>query len=117
MKKYQINILFTAAVVALLLLSSCVSGILSTAHPNTTDAPQQNKNVTQDKAIITCYAGGIPRSQMINPESATQLKELFTALVNANARDPCSAETLQLQHQILLCAEHLGLLPRGGVCG
>ena len=41
------------------------------------------------------------------------LKELFSELVTANAHDPCSAETQQLQRQILLYAEQQGLLPAG----
>jgi len=46
-------------------------------------------------------------------ESGIYLKELFSELVTANAHDPCSAETQQLQQQILLYAEQQGLLPAG----
>ena len=113
MKKSQINIFLTAGVVTLLIFSGCVSGIVSTTQLTTTDASQQKNAVTTNDALITCYVGGIPHSQMISYESGTYLKELFSALASANAHDPCSAETQHLQQQILLYAEQQGLLPAG----
>jgi len=113
MKKSQINIFLTTGVVALLLLSGCVSGILNTSRSTTTNPTQQKNTHTNDDAIITCSVGGIPRSQTISYKSGTYLKELFSTLTIANAHDPCSTETQQLQRQILLFAEQQGLLPAG----
>jgi len=113
MKKFHINVVLTAGVIAILLLNGCVSGIVSISQSTTTNASQQKDTVTSDDAVITCYVGGIPHSQTISYESGTYLKELFSALAYANAYDPCSAETQQLQQQILLYAEQQGLLPAG----
>jgi len=113
MRTSQINIFFTAGVVALLLLSGFVSGIVSTSQSTTTDISQQKNAVKNNDAVITCYVGGIPLSQAISYESGTYLKQLFSALVSANAHDPCSAETQHLQQQILRYAEQQGLLPAG----
>ncbi len=63
--------------------------------------------------MITCYVSGVPHTQTISSESGLYLKELFSALALANAHDPCSAETQQLQQQILQYAEQQGLLPAG----
>ncbi|MCX6662403.1 MAG: DUF2341 domain-containing protein [Euryarchaeota archaeon] len=113
MRTSQINIFFTAGVVALLLLSGCVSGIISTSQSTMIDSSQQKKIGSYDDAIITCSIGGIPYTQTISYESGTYLKELFSDLVKANAYDPCSAETQQLQQHILLYAEQQDLLPKG----
>jgi hypothetical protein len=113
MKKFVMNIFLAAGVVTLLLFSGCASGIINTSQSTTTDISQQKNAVTNNDAVITCYVGGIPHSQMISYASGTYLKELFSALASANARDPCSAETQHLQQQILLYAEQQGLLPAG----
>ncbi len=113
MRTSQINIFFTAGVVALLLLSGCVSGIISTSQSTMIDSSQQKKIGTYDDAIITCSIGGIPHSQTISYESGIYLKELFSELVTANAQDPSSSETQHLQQQILQYADQQGLLPAG----
>ena len=113
MKKSQKNIFLTAGVINLLLLSGCLSGIISTCQSTTTDIFQQNNTLKNDDGAITCYVGGIPQTQVISYESGAYLKELFSELAKANARDPCSAETQQLQQQILQYAEQQGLLPAG----
>jgi len=105
------NIFLTAGVVTLLFLSGCASGIIRTSQSNTTNVSQQENTRTNDTAIITTYVSGVPHSQMISYESGTYLKELFSELAIANAHDPCSAETQQLQQQILIFAEEQGLLP------
>ena len=111
MKTSHINVVLIAGVVALLLLSGCVSGFASTSQSTTTEASLQKNTVINDDAVITCYVGGIPHSQTISYESGTYLKELFSTLAKANAHNPCSVETLHLQQQILLYAEQQGLLP------
>lgn len=114
MRKTQINIILTAGVASLLLLGSGVPSIGSTSQSIPTDTTTRQKNtVTNQDAVITCYTGGIPHTQTISYESGTYLKELFSALVKANADDPCSAEAHQLQQQILKYAEEQGLLPAG----
>lgn len=113
MKKSQINVFLTAGVVALFLLSGCVSGIVSSFQSTKTDTSQQKNIVANDDAIIICYVSGIPHTQMISYESGTYLKELFSALALENAHDPCSTETQQLQQKILQYAERQGLLPAG----
>jgi hypothetical protein len=97
----------------LLLLSGCASGILSTSRLTATNVSLQENTGTNDNAIITTYVGGVPHSQMISYASGVYLKELFSKLATANAHDPCSAETQQLQRQILIFAEEQGLLPPG----
>jgi hypothetical protein len=113
MKKSQRNCVVTAGVFTILLLTSCVSGTVSNSQSTTIDAFQQNDNPSNNNAVITCYSNGIPCSHTISYKSGTYLKELFSKLATANARDPCSAETLQLQQQILSYAEQNGLLPAG----
>lgn len=113
MRKSHINGFLVFGVVALFLLCGCVSGIGSTSLSTTSNTSLQKNAVTNDDAIITCYVGGVPHSQAISYESGAYLKELFSALVSANAHDPCSAETQHLQQQILLYAEQQGLLPAG----
>ena len=111
MKKYHINIFLIASVIALLVLSGGVSGVVNTFQSTTSDFSQQENIVTENAAIITCYLGGIPHSQVISSESGMYLKELFYALATANACDPHSDKTLQLQQQILGFAEVHELLP------
>jgi hypothetical protein len=113
MKKSQLHVILTAGVTALLLFSSCVSGIVSTFQSTTTDTLRQKNTQTNENAVITCYVSGIPQSQTIPYESGTYLKELFSELVRANAHDPCSADTQRLQQQILGYAEQQGMLPAG----
>jgi hypothetical protein len=113
MKKSHMNIFLTAGAATLLLLSGCASGILSTSRLTATNVSLQENTGTNDNAIITTYVGGIPHSQMISYASGVYLKELFSKLAAANAHDPCSAETQQLQRQILIFAEEQGLLPPG----
>ncbi|HIH00368.1 MAG TPA: hypothetical protein HA258_07265, partial [Thermoplasmata archaeon] len=113
MKKYHINVIFSAGVVVLFLLSSCAAGIISTTQSTIPDnSNQEDIGVTQN-ALVTCYVGGMPRSQSLSYESGVHLKELFTELAAANAHSPYSAKTQDLQQQILLYAEQQGLLPRG----
>ncbi len=107
------NIFLTAGAATLLLLSGCASGILSTSRLTATNVSLQENTGTNDNAIITTYVGGVPHSQMISYASGVYLKELFSKLATANAHDPCSAETQQLQRQILIFAEEQGLLPPG----
>jgi len=113
MKKSHMNIFLTVGAVTLLLLSGCASGILSTSRSTETNVSLQENTDTNDNAIITTYISGIPHSQMISYESGVHLKELFSELAVANAHDPYSAETKQLQKQILVFTEEQGLLPRG----
>jgi hypothetical protein len=113
MKKSQIKVFFTAGVTTLFLLSGCASGIINTSQSTTTDSTQQKNTRTNNDALITCSVGGIPHSQTMSYESGVYLKDLFSELVTTNAQDPCSAETQQLQKQILLFAEQQGLLPMG----
>jgi hypothetical protein len=113
MRKSQINIFLVAGVVTLFLLSGCVSGIVSTSLSTIRNTSQEKNAVTNNDAIITSYVGGVPHSQTISYESGTYLKELFSALVSANAHDSFSAETQHIQQQILLYAEQQGLLPAG----
>jgi hypothetical protein len=113
MKKSQINLIFTAGVVTLFLLSSCVSGIVNTSRSAITGTSHQENSDANEDAVITCYVAGAPHSQTISYESGVYLKELFSALALANAHDPSSAETQRLQQQILIYAEQQGLLPIG----
>jgi len=107
------NIFLTTGAVTLLLLSGCASGILSMSQSTATNISSPENTGTNDNAIITTYISGVPHSQMISYESGTHLKELFSKLAAANAHDPYSAETKQLQRQILVFAEEQGLLPQG----
>ncbi|HIH28959.1 MAG TPA: hypothetical protein HA260_04050, partial [Thermoplasmata archaeon] len=113
MKKYHINVIFSAGVVVLFLLSSCAAGIISTTQSTIPDnSNQEDIGVTQN-ALVTCYVGGMPRSQSLSYESVVHLKELFSELAAANAHSPYSAKTQDLQQQILSFAEDNGLLPKG----
>ncbi|MBN2599768.1 MAG: DUF2341 domain-containing protein [Candidatus Thermoplasmatota archaeon] len=114
MKKSQKNFYMSAGVVLIFLLSCGASSISGTNTASTIDEMQQQpiqpeKNV----AVITCYIGGLPHTQVIPAESGLYLQELFTALTKAHAKDPWSEETEELQRQILLYAEQFELLPRG----
>jgi hypothetical protein len=113
MKKLKINVFLTVGVEALLLFSGSISGIILTSPSTITDTSIKKITALDDDAVITCYVGGLPQSQIISYESGTLLKEMFSKLAIANAHDPCSAETQQLQSQILLYAEQQGLLPVG----
>ncbi len=113
MKKSHLNSIFSASVVSLFLLSSCASGIVSTSHSTSIDISHQENIGTGEDAVITCYISGMPHSQTIAYESGVYLKELFSTLAAANTHDPYSAETQQLQQQILEYAEQQGMLPAG----
>lgn len=104
MRKNYVNIFFAVFVLTLLLISSCVAGLLSTFEKN---------NTIREDAVITCYVSGVPQVQTISYDSGVYLKELFSQLAEANADDPSSIETRQLQKTILEFAEQQGLLPAG----
>jgi Concanavalin A-like lectin/glucanases superfamily/Domain of unknown function (DUF2341) len=104
MKKNYVNIFFAVFVITLLLVSSCVAGIVNTYEKN---------NTIRENAVITCYVSGVPQVQTISYGSGVYLKELFSQLAEANADDPASIETRQLQKTILEYAEQQGLLPVG----
>ena len=86
MKKSQINVILTAGVVTLLLFSGCVSGIVSTFQSTTTDTSRQKNTATNEDAIITCYAGGVPHSQTISYESGT----IFERVIFRVGHSKCS---------------------------
>lgn len=112
MNKKQMYI-FISTCIAVLLISSCVPGILSTSQTTKAVPSELQKNNSSDDARITSYVNGIPQTQILSYESGAYLKELFAQLVKANAQDPCSPETLDLQRRILQYAEVNNLLPSG----
>jgi hypothetical protein len=113
MKKSHVNLFFTASVVVLFLLSSGVSGFARVNHSSMGNSVRNNDSSVQTDACITCYANGKPFAQIVSYESGMILKDLFLRLVEANACDPVSVETLKLQEQILWYADEQGLLPSG----
>jgi len=110
MNKIQIHTFFSACV-AFFLISSCVPGIKNTSQTTIGATSELQKVNTHDDAHITSYINGVPQTQILSYESGIYLKELFSQLVSANARDPCSSETRDLQRQILQFAEENSLLP------
>ena len=110
MKKSQINIILTAGVVTLLLLSGCVSGIVSTFQSTTSDISRQKNIVTNNDGRITCYVGGVLHTRTISYEEGMYLNELFSALVQANANDPCGKGTQMLKVRFIELLANLGLL-------
>ena len=113
MKKSQKTFIMTAGVVIIFILSSNVSSITGTITSTNFDTLEQQATQAKGDAVITCYVGGIPQTQVIPAESGIYLQELFNELVEANARDSNSIETQELQQQILLYAEQYDLLPVG----
>ena len=113
MKKSQKTFIMTAGVVIIFILSSNVSSITGTITSTNFDTLEQQATQAKGDAVITCYVGGIPQTQVIPAESGIYLQELFNELVEANARDSNSIETQELQQQILLHAEQYDLLPVG----
>ena len=102
------KILFSSTVLAILLLSSSVPG--HSLPQSTSPSSTTNQN---ERATITCYLGGVPQTTTVSVQSAQHLQELFNELARANAQDPQSGETRQLQDQILAYAEEQSLLPAG----
>jgi len=114
MKKSQKTFIINAGVVLIFILSSSVSNISGTITSTNFDTLEQQPTQTKkDDAVITCYVGGIPQTQVIPAESGIYLQELFNALTKAHARNPRSIETQELQQKILLYAEQHDLLPPG----
>ena len=104
----KMNIIFSAAVASLFLLNGLAAG-----NPSKSNTLSQQSTVTTETATITCYVGGAPQTRTVSAASAHALEDMFTILAKANAKDPLSAETQQLQSQILVFAEDYGLLPAG----
>ncbi len=106
--------IFTAGVVVLFLLSSCVSGARNVSIKDETSVTtfQEDISVNRD-AVITCYVDGQPYSRTLSYDSGVYLKELFTELAFANAHDPYSLKTQDLQQRILRYADQQDLLPKG----
>ncbi|HWR26940.1 MAG TPA: hypothetical protein VN377_00730, partial [Candidatus Thermoplasmatota archaeon] len=110
MKKSQLNVILTAGAVTVLLFSGCVSGIVSTFQSTTTDSSRQKNIVTNNGARITCYVGGILHTRTISYEAGKYLNELFSALVQANANDPCGKGTQMLKVRFIELLANLGLV-------
>ncbi|HWR27038.1 MAG TPA: hypothetical protein VN377_01235, partial [Candidatus Thermoplasmatota archaeon] len=110
MRKSQLHVILTAGVVVLLLFSGCASGKINTSQSTTPDTSRQKNTVTNDDARITCYVGGILHTRTISYESGMYLNELFSALVQANANDPCGKGTQMLKVRFIELLANLGLV-------
>jgi len=114
MKKSQKTCIMTVGVVIIFLLSCNVSSISgATSSSTTVTLDQQSMLTKKEHAVITCYMGGMPQTQVIPAQSGLYLQELFNKLLQAHAEDPNSIETQELQQQILTYAEQNDLLPAG----
>jgi hypothetical protein len=105
--------IFAASVVVLFLLSSAVSGIQNSSQKDERVPVNQDNISVNTDAVITCYVDGKPNSQTLSYDSGVYLKKLFSELAFANAHDPSSMKTQELQQQILQYAEQQDLLPKG----
>ncbi len=104
----------TAGVIIIFLLSCNVSSISGTTFSsNTASSDQQPMLTKKDHAVITCYMGGMPQTQVMPAESGLYLQELFNKFMEAHTQNPDSRETEALQQQILTYAEQNDLLPAG----
>ncbi len=65
---------------------------------------------TTDEVLVRCAAGGLPITKRISCESCENLKQVFSDLIEANARNPCSEHTRTLKHRFIELLSDLGLL-------
>ncbi len=99
-----------AGVVVLLVSGGCFSGIINTSQSTMLGISEQRNIDTQDKVFITSYIGGIPRTQSLSYESCVHFQEVFSALVQANAENPCCESTRMLKVQFIELLADLGLV-------
>ncbi len=100
-------------VILVLLSGNITSGVIGASH----SALRGNfgrKNVYQTQDIgITCYVNGVSRSRSISYESGLSFWKLFSAVIEANAVDPCGDITRMLKVRFIEMLGDLGLTPHG----
>jgi hypothetical protein len=112
MKKKYLTIVFTVGVVMLFFLISIDSGVTRFTPTRSNDVSTKKNLSTAHEVVVRCTAGGIPIQKRISLESCQELQQLFSMLVEANARDPCSKNTQMLKVRFITRLADLGLLPR-----
>ncbi len=71
------------------------------------------KNVYQTQDVgITCYVNGVSHSRSISYESGLSFRKLFSAVIEANAVDPCGDITRMLKVRFIEMLGDLGLIPQ-----
>lgn len=91
-------------------IGSGVAGFISTGKQGS--QTKQNFSKTNE-VIVSCSAGGILIQKRLSPESCQDLQQLFSTLVEANAKDPCGKGTQMLKARFIESLAGLGLLPHG----
>ena len=110
MKKFHMNIFLTVGVVMLFLVSSIgseVAGFIQTARQ---DSAIKKNNSTNNEVMVSCIAGGIPTKKQISFESCQCLQQLFSALIEANAHNPCGENTRVQKVRFIEMLADLGLI-------
>jgi hypothetical protein len=113
MKKSYKTIVLTIGVVMLFFLSSMDSGAAGFVQKVRQDLSTKKNLSTNSEVIVSCTAGGIPIKKRISLESCQHLQQLFSALVQANADNPCGKGTRMLKLQFIELLADLGLLSQG----
>jgi hypothetical protein len=101
------KILLSGLILIILLSASTTQGTSPTPANTTVTKPEQGATAT-----ITCFIGGTKQTTTVTAQTATDLQDLFERLARANAQDPASQQTRDLQDQILTYAETNDLLPQ-----
>lgn len=110
MEKKRVNIFLAFGVVMLFLMSSMDSGIGGFIQTKRQDSSVKKSLSTNNGVIASCVIGGVPMKKRISVESCRCLQQLFSALVEANAHDPCGEGTRLLKVRFIELLADSGLV-------
>lgn len=113
MENKNLNMFLAVGVVLLFLLSSIGSGVGGSIQTAQQDSSSRNDLSTNNGVIASCVIGGIQIKKQISVESCQCLRQLFSALVEANANDPCGEGTRMLKVRFIELLAGLGLVSHG----
>jgi hypothetical protein len=112
MKKSYTNRVFTAGVVFLFLLSAVSSGVVGVQSIPRPHASTDTNVSAQDEVVVSCVVGNKLVTKQIAGESWNNVQGLFSAVVEANAKDPCGLGTRVLKERFIQALYDLGLISR-----
>lgn len=109
------KLVFSVGIILVMIATSCSTGTPASrpSSVRSTEHFTARAQLREGDAQITCYLSGVPKTTTLPESSISELQALFSKLAAANAADPRSSDTQQLQEQILIYAENHGLLPTG----
>ena len=112
MKQFHIRFFLTACVVVLFLLSGLGSAVVGIKQASRQDLSSKINLSTRNAAMVCCVAGGTSTQKLMSNEACESLQQVFSAVVEANAIDPCSEKTRMLKTRFIEALLDLGLLPQ-----